>query len=609
MAGLNKYARTHASNVVTSLGSSVNDSSGVLDRIYNQLTGDTIWEVTTNGSPTAGPTYNVAPSNASLNTRRRADVVLNGHDDQLAINSLLGTLGATGGTMEIMEGLIKTSDDILINADHITLKGQRGATYIQRSSGAARGGIVIGTAQVCQGIYLDGLTLDGNLSNSEGPSTGSTAIGILASMAGSRVYACDIRNYGGDNYYNQAWDGSSLVFENFVFDTFSRASGGAGFHIGSTVFNSEFIRCFVKGAGSASTISPNRGTYGFWHEGAAISYYHCHPYFCNSDGFHTESGAGSFKIIGGEYETNDGYGVITNNTEMATVIGSEFYANLAGAQLATTGAQAVTITGNRFSTLTGSANTKCIQISSAVRGTISDNDITGSGATKMTKAISIEGASSNITITDNRVVNIQGTPTGWVTGTVYAANAKIAPVPPNGHAYQTTAGLTSGVTQPTWTTGSGDSITDNGGTWTEIGLVPMSLAMTDATQCVVSGNTFDRGLAEIGSCDRNRIHNNNMVDSPFIISVGAKTKVRQNSGWITESSGTTNVLTGTTGTTAVAHGLAATPTHIMLTSKTSWGSAAKCWTSAVTSASFTLNVDANPGQTVTFHWIATVGEQ
>jgi len=67
--------------------------------------------------------------------------------------------------------------------------------------------------------------------------------------------------------------------------------------------------------------------------------------------------------------------------------------------------------------------------------------------------------------------------------------------------------------------------------------------------------------------------------------------------------GTASILTGTT-SIPVTHNLAYQPTaaQIFVSPTSSLGSATKWWISAIGATTFTINVDQNPGQTVTFAW-------
>ena len=89
-------------------------------------------------------------------------------------------------------------------------------------------------------------------------------------------------------------------------------------------------------------------------------------------------------------------------------------------------------------------------------------------------------------------------------------------------------------------------------------------------------------------------------------SAGANTIVRNNIGWVTESTGTATVANGTT-SIAVNHGLSTTPAlaNISVTPTNNLGTATKFWISGVGATQFTVNVDADPGATTaTFVWNA-----
>jgi hypothetical protein len=75
-----------------------------------------------------------------------------------------------------------------------------------------------------------------------------------------------------------------------------------------------------------------------------------------------------------------------------------------------------------------------------------------------------------------------------------------------------------------------------------------------------------------------------------------------------QTSGTATVPNGST-SIDVAHGLGATPDiqNINITPTNSLGSATKFWVSSVSSTTFTITVDADPGETTaTFAWKASV---
>lgn len=102
-------------------------------------------------------------------------------------------------------------------------------------------------------------------------------------------------------------------------------------------------------------------------------------------------------------------------------------------------------------------------------------------------AVNVYAASINgNTLYKNRYgLNIQGgTSAQWVTATSYPANTVIRPTAENGLAYQSSGG-TSGVTEPTWPTTLGATVTDNGITWTAIETVGFSTVGDN----IISANT------------------------------------------------------------------------------------------------------------------------
>jgi parallel beta-helix repeat protein len=109
----------------------------------------------------------------------------------------------------------------------------------------------------------------------------------------------------------------------------------------------------------------------------------------------------------------------------------------------------------------------------------------------------------------------------------------------------------------------------------------------------------------------NIIENNDLrgnTSNGLVLVSGFNATVRFNRGFVTEAHGSASITTGTT-TIVVTHGLGITPIleQISVTPQTAFGSAAKFWVSTPTSTQFTINVDANPAQTVTFGWKADVG--
>jgi len=179
-------------------------------------------------------------------------------------------------------------------------------------------------------------------------------------------------------------------------------------------------------------------------------------------------------------------------------------------------------------------------------------------------------------------------------------------------------------------TNDGFSINDVGVTDTSLigcaiaqnanGLVIVSTATRfKVLGCVIGGtgqfanNTVGLTLAGLNDhfniCDND--FSNNTTPANIVAPVGGVAGqswfIRGNQGIVTQAVGQVT-LTAAGTTTAVTHGLAATPAGqgIKLTPLTSWGTAASWWVSAETSSTFTVSTNANPGAGVIFGWEARI---
>jgi hypothetical protein len=106
--------------------------------------------------------------------------------------------------------------------------------------------------------------------------------------------------------------------------------------------------------------------------------------------------------------------------------------------------------------------------------------------------------------------------------------------------------------------------------------------------------------------DNNRVIGARVIKA--IINNGANNKFSKVDGYVTESSGTATIPSGSTSVT-VNHGLGVTPSvkDCSVTPTNSLGSATKFWTSNFTATTFTINVNADLGATTaTFAWSCQV---
>jgi len=84
--------------------------------------------------------------------------------------------------------------------------------------------------------------------------------------------------------------------------------------------------------------------------------------------------------------------------------------------------------------------------------------------------------------------------------------------------------------------------------------------------------------------------------------VGINNKIHNNIGYVTENSGTATIAAGTTSVT-VAHGLAATPTKVLITPRADIGDV---WVSARDATNITINCDTAPAADVIVDWYAEI---
>jgi len=117
------------------------------------------------------------------------------------------------------------------------------------------------------------------------------------------------------------------------------------------------------------------------------------------------------------------------------------------------------------------------------------------------------------------------------------------------------------------------------------------------------------GIQVDATCADVVIKDNNLrgVATNPIVDNGVNTTVRNNHGWVTESSGTATLVNGNT-TIVVAHGLDVTPVQgdIVVTPIEHWGNMTFFYIDTFGAANFTITSDQDPGQDVDFAWKAIV---
>jgi len=147
----------------------------------------------------------------------------------------------------------------------------------------------------------------------------------------------------------------------------------------------------------------------------------------------------------------------------------------------------------------------------------------------------------------------------------------------------------------------------------EVGVDVSGIVLLDSDYNTIIGcKAFDRqvtktqqyGLREANTSDYNYIIGNDFRDNLIggLVKVGTNTVVKRNLGYVTENSGTATIAAGTTSVT-VAHGLAATPTKVLVTPRADIGDV---WVSARDATNITINCDTAPVGDVIVDWYAEV---
>lgn len=406
------------------------------------------------------------------------------------------------------------------------------------------GSVVLTTASLVgirnvTGLKIADLRFDGNYSNA----SGTTAVGALISAQLFKAWSCEFRSYVGDGWYLQPFDGTSTLFEAFLFDCYGRANGGHQIHIGTGVNNSEFIRCLPIGANTSSATTPNRGLSGFFIEGGGCKIIACHAYYNVQDGIQTRSTSSAITVVDGEYETNTRFGANVVGSTRVSFIGSRFYQNAGGEQIvAQTSPNLVNLMGCQVYLILAST-TKAILFSGVTGGAIVNTLINGTGGSGLVRAISVEASSSKIEVAGNIM-----------------------------------QALVSG---------------------NDVGLA-------DSTRCTVHDNSLRYSIVETGTANGNDIHDNvfdAVVTNQTILTIGAQSRVHDNIGAPSLVSGGATVPSGLSQSVAVTHVLGgpggALPARVFLTGRGGLNGGIELWWSSIATTQNSGGTITLPQATIT----------
>ncbi len=125
---------------------------------------------------------------------------------------------------------------------------------------------------------------------------------------------------------------------------------------------------------------------------------------------------------------------------------------------------------------------------------------------------------------------------------------------------------------------------------------------------IIQGNTFvniSRGIATTSYTKYTSIKDNVFVNVATPINdIGVGTIIQNNTGYVTEATGTATITAGQTSVT-VTHGLAKSATHVQLTPTTAT-SGKPYHSSAKTATTFTITIDSAAASDISFDWFAVI---
>lgn len=421
----------------------------------------------------SGATIVVAANDSNALGKGVADYVCDGADDQVTINQAI-TSFAGGGRVVLLEGNYYCSGAINIDKNYVTIEGQGGtfSVNLRYSAGSPSrlAAIVVGQSSNMNRVILRNFAIQSG--DGSGSTLAGSGHGIVINGNACTLDGLVIQDVNGDGV--RFGSNSGDVFEHLVTGVSVIYPQNDGFYIGPNVLNSEFIRCVVDGG---KNLASARTRHGFYHQGAANKFVVCHPYFCQQNGLlhaPTVSGQSSIFVHGGEYETNDLYGIRFDGTaaspELCVIEGALFYGN---------GTTAADILMN-------------FSARSLVRGCVMRSVI-----------------SDHLLITNSNHIMVDGCYTKF--GTFAACRV-----------------------ENTNTADSGVRISNNQFTDLDTSSGSKAIRLVNAFGVEVLNNTVDREIAEIGTSNNNRIWGNQLLKdlvsgAPVITRLGANTRLFGNS--------------------------------------------------------------------------------
>jgi len=126
-----------------------------------------------------------------------------------------------------------------------------------------------------------------------------------------------------------------------------------------------------------------------------------------------------------------------------------------------------------------------------------------------------------------------------------------------------------------------------------------------------AANKVKYNIEEVGGSDYNIITNSILLDAQTdaILKLGENTVIKDNIGYTTENSDSSEITgDGTNTSFSISHGLATTPSQVLITPTNSSMASATWWVSAKSSTTFTITFSTAPssGTKLSFDWYAEV---